>query len=120
MNKKFFDGLPKEVKGYLYKMLRRLAFEASYAFEKDDQIAREEMLKMGIKFSTFSPEEYKKCTDAVEPMGNEFIATHEKLGLPAKPFVQDMRALTEKYSTWTPEQILKRISEQPVQGIIDF
>lgn len=120
MNKKFFDGLPKEVKGYFYKKLRILAFEASYAFEKDDIIAREEMVKQGLKYGNFSPEEIKKCKEAVEPMWNEFIAKNEKLGLPAKQFVQDLRALTAKYSAWTPEQILKRIKEQPVKGIIDF
>ncbi len=120
MNKKFFDGLPKEVKGYLYKKLRILAFEAAYAFEKDDLIAREEMVKQGTKLSTLSPEDLKKSREAVEPVWDEFIANNEKLGLPAKQFVKDLRALSAKYSTWTPEQVLKKIKEEPVKGIIDF
>ena len=120
MNRKFFDGLPMDVKAFLYYQLRIGSQMASDAYEKSDKESRAEMIKAGVEYNTLSPEDTKKCKAALEPLWGEFVTQYEKMGLPAKQFVKDLRALSDKYETWTPEQILKHVTEHPVQGIINF
>jgi hypothetical protein len=77
------------------------------------------MEKAGVKTIDFSPTERKAFQDAISPVWNTFVAENEKLGLPAKKLVEDLKALSEKYSTWTPQQIIKLTMEKPISGMID-
>ncbi len=120
MNRKTFDALPNDLKRFFYNKLRQAAQMTSGAYEIADRAAREKMIEAGVERITLPPEELQKLRDAVAPLWDDFIATNEAKGLPARQFVQEMRALTAKYASWSPEQIMQEVVEHPVQGIIDF
>ncbi len=120
MNKKTFDSLPPDLKKFFYNKLRQGCQIASGAYEVSDKTAREEMIKAGVEMIKMDPAEVAKCKAAVQPLWEKFMEENEKQGLPARQLVKDIKALNEKYSTWTPEQFMKQVTEHPVQGIITF
>jgi TRAP-type C4-dicarboxylate transport system substrate-binding protein len=119
LNRKWFDALPKDLKKVFYDSMRICSQVAAMGFEATDEVARKQMEKAGVKTIDFSPTERKAFQDAISPVWNTFVAENEKLGLPAKKLVEDLKALSEKYSTWTPQQIIKLTMEKPISGMID-
>jgi TRAP-type C4-dicarboxylate transport system substrate-binding protein len=117
LNRKFFDNLPSEVKRFMYNMMRRLSQIAGNAYDNEDIINRKVIVDRGIEVIKLSPQEMAKWKHAVEPLYEEFIKENE--GLPARELVNEMRALSQKYSGWTQEQLMKEVMEHPVHGIID-
>ena len=77
------------------------------------------MKKAGVEIITMSPSELEKARKLVEPLWEEFIKKNEARGLPAKQMVEELRSLTKKYSAWSPEQLMKKVTEEPIRGIID-
>ena len=118
-NRKTFDGYPPEVKRFIYNMLRRLNQMSGNAFDEHDAISRKVIEESGVKVVRPTPEQLGHWRAAAEPMWEAFIKENEAKGLPARQLVNDLRALTAKYSSWTPEQLLKLSVENPVHGIID-
>jgi hypothetical protein len=88
-------------------------------YDYADKQALDIMKKAGIQTITLPPQELARWKAAVEPLWEEFIAKNEAKGLPAKELVKDLRALSAKYSTWTPGQIMKQVKKNPIPGIID-
>jgi hypothetical protein len=33
--------------------------------------------------------------------------------------MEDFRSLNQKYSSWTPQQFMKKVTDEPIRGIID-
>ena len=120
MNKKTFDAMPPDVKQFFYNKLRQGAQIGSGAYELADNTALEEMKANGVERIVMAPEEIEKCRKAVAPLWDEFIEENEKLGLPARQFISELRALNEKYSNRTPEELYLQVTQNPVLGIIDF
>lgn len=118
-NRKTFDSYPPEVKRFMYNMLRRLNQMSGNAFDQHDAISRKVIEESGVKVVSPTPEQLAQWKAAAEPMWETFIKENEAKGLPARQLVNDLRALTAKYSNWTPEQLLKHAAENPVRGIID-
>jgi TRAP-type C4-dicarboxylate transport system substrate-binding protein len=120
LNPKTFDRLPSDLKKVFYSCQRRMSQMAADAFEKCDVESRDnEIKKAGIKTITLPPEEHARWRAAVEPMWDEFIKENEAKGRPGRELVKDLRRLVEKYSKWRPEEMMKRVTEQPMHGIID-
>jgi TRAP-type C4-dicarboxylate transport system substrate-binding protein len=118
-NRKTFDSYPPEVKRFMYAMLRRLNQMSGNGFDEHDLLSRKVIEEKGVKVIKPSPEELAEWKAAVEPMWEEFIRENEAKGLPARQLVQDLRALTQKYASWTPEQLMQHAIDHPVRGIID-
>lgn len=72
-----------------------------------------------MKIQTLPPQEMARWQAAVDPLWQKFIDENEAAGRPAKALVADLRALSKKYAGWTPEQLMKEVTEHPVHGIID-
>lgn len=118
-NKKTFDSYPPEVKRFLYNMQRRLSMMYGIEFHRQDQLSRPILEARGIKVTKLSQQELARWKAAVEPLWEEFIKENEAKGLPARALVKDLHTLSAKYSSWTPEQFMKDVTENPVRGIID-
>ena len=118
-NRKTFDSYPPEVRRFLYNMQRRLSMMYGIEFHRQDLLSRPILEARGIKVTKLSPQETARWKAAVEPLWEEFIRENEAKGLPARALVKDLRALSEKYSSWTAEQFMKEVAENPVHGIID-
>lgn len=118
-NRKTFDSHPPEVKRFMYRMLRKLNQMSGNGFDKHDVLSRKIIEDRGVKVIKPSPEELAKWKAAVEPMWEAFIQENEAKGLPARQLVKDLRALSLKYSSWTPEQLMQESIDNPVRGIID-
>ncbi len=118
-NRKSWDAYPPEVKRFMYNMQRRLSMMYGIEFDRQDAVSRPIIEAKGIKVIKLSPEEQARWRAAAEPLWEEFIKENEAKGLPARQLVADLRALTKKYESWTPEQLMKEVTENPVRGIID-
>lgn len=119
LNRNWFDALPKDLKKVFYDSMRICSQIAAQGFEATDIVARKEMERAGVKTIDFSPTERKAFQDAINPIWDKYIAENEKLGLPARELAKDLKALSEKYSTWTPEQMMELAIEKPISGMID-
>lgn len=118
-NRKTWDNLPPEVKKYMYLKMRQLSMLYGIEFDRHDIISRQKFVDQGMRIHQLDPKEMERWRAAVEPLWEEFIQENEAKGLPARQLVADLRALVEKYETWTTEQLMKEVVENPVRGIID-
>ena len=119
-NRKTFDNLPPEVKRFMYNMMRRLSQMYGTQYDYQDALVRkQDILAKGIEVIKLPPKEMAKWKAAVESLWEEFIKENEAKGLPARELVKDLRARAQKYSTWTTDQLMKEVIENPVHGIID-
>jgi TRAP-type C4-dicarboxylate transport system substrate-binding protein len=118
-NRKSFDSWPPEVKRFMYNMQRRLSMMYGIEFYRQDQLSRQILEARGIKVIKLAPQEATRWKAAVEPLWEEFVKENEAKGLPARALVNDLRALSAKYSTWTAEQLMQDVIDHPVHGIID-
>ena len=119
LNRKTFDGLPNDLKKMFYGQLRRLSQLAAEINTPADLEGVEAMKKAGVEIITMPPAEFEKGKKMVEPLWEEFIKKNQAEGLPAKQLVDDLRSLTQKYSAWSPQQLKKKVTEEPIRGIID-
>lgn len=117
-NRKTFDNFPPEVKRFMYNMHRRVSAMYGIEYDHQDILSRKIIEDAGIKVIKLPPEEMARWKAAVEPLWEEFIQENEAKGLPARELVNDLRALSKKYSTWTPEQFMKEVTENPVPDMI--
>jgi TRAP-type C4-dicarboxylate transport system substrate-binding protein len=119
-NRKTFDNLPPEIKRFIYNMHRRLSQMYGIQYDYQDTLSRKnEIAAQGIEVIKLPPQEMERWKAAVEPLWEEFIKENEAKGLPARELVKDLRARAQKYASWTPEQLMKEVTEHPVPGIID-
>jgi TRAP-type transport system periplasmic protein len=121
LNKKTFDNLPPDLKRLFYDALRvrsQMAVRDFYVGE-NLKTGMEEIQKAGVEIITLPPEELKRWKNASQPLWDKFIAENEAKGLPAKKLVEDLKSLSEKYSTLAPDQIWEKVNKQPTHGMID-
>lgn len=118
-NRKTWESLPKPVQRYMYGMMRRLSMMYGIEFDRQDVLSRQKFVEAGMQIQVLPPAEMARWKAAVEPLWQEFIDENEAAGRPARALVADLRRLSEKYSTWTNEQLMQSVIEEPVKGIID-
>ena len=75
------------------------------------------MEKEGVTIVQASDEDLKKINELLAPMWEGFIEKNAGTSPSAEELVADLRALTEKYSALSDEEILKIKDEQPVEGL---
>lgn len=120
LNRKTFDALPQDLKRLFYNLLRIESQFFSQGFDKQNGLSRENLARKGVEVIHLEPEELERWKSAVKPIWESFVEKNEKLGLPAKKLVDSMKSLSEKYSEMGPEQLMRKVKEDPIQGIIDF
>ena len=118
-NRKTWEALPKPVQRYMYDMMRRLSMMYGIEFDRQDVLAREKFVQSGMQIQALSPAEIARWKAAVEPLWQKFIDENEAAGRPARALVADLRRLTEKYSTWTSEQLMQSVVDEPLKGLVD-
>jgi TRAP-type C4-dicarboxylate transport system substrate-binding protein len=118
LNRKTFDLLPPDLKRAFYNLQRRFTQMSGEGIDAEDAAARKLMIQSGIEVIPLSLQELERWQAALEPLWDEFIAENEALGLPARELVKELRSRSQKYSSWTPEQLMKEVIEHPVPGII--
>ena len=100
-----------------------LRLESQYwanAMDEQNAASRERNKKDGINIITLAPEEMNTWRSRIEPLWEDFVKKNEAQGLPAQKLVDDMRARTKKYSSWSMQQLREEARKNPVQGIITF
>ena len=122
LNRRTFDALPSDLRHAFYRLLRMRSQIAvqNYYSGPTHQRAFETMLASGVEVVELTAEERARWRERVAPLRQRYIARHEAEGLPAGELVERMEALASSYATLTDEQINARISQSPVQGIIDL
>lgn len=118
LNTKTFDALPKDLKRDFYLLNRKGAQVISQGYNNMDRVGLKEMKENGMEVIILDPEEQKKWKAALDPAWDQFIEKYEKEGRPARQFIGELKALTEKYRAWSPEKIMDHVTENPVHGII--
>ena len=86
--------------------------------DEENEDSRVRNRKEGINVITLAPEEMSRWRARIEPLWEDFVNKNEAKGLPAQKLVDDMRARTKKYSSWTMQQLREEAKKNPVQGII--
>ena len=56
----------------------------------------------------------------VTPLKEKYVARYELEGLPARAAVADMERLARDYADLTNQQLNERVTNLPIQGIIDL
>ena len=120
LNPKTFDALPMDLKKKLYDLLRLESQYWANAMDEQNAASRERNKKEGINIITLAPEEMNTWRSRIEPLWEDFVKKNEAQGLPAQKLVDDMRARTKKYSSWSMQQLREEARKNPVQGIITF
>ncbi len=119
VSKKFFDGLPSDLKVILYNWFQKHNQVLSQLyFDKEAARARVQMKQRGIETITLPPQEFERWKAAVLPVTDKFLKENESFG--ARPFYEDLQALRKKYSSMTPDDIMRKTIESPTPGIINF
>jgi len=121
LNKKTFDKLPPDLKIIFSNWLQKFnQIEPQIYFEREAYRSINKMKNARIEMITLPPAEIEKWKAATLPVLDKFISENESKGFPAKQFVKDMRALTEKYSAMSWNDLMMHKINNPVKGIIDF
>lgn len=118
-NRKTWESLPKPVQRYMYDMMRRLSMMYGIEFDRQDVLSRQKFVEAGMQIQVLPPAELARWKAAVEPLWQKFIDENEAAGRPARALVADLRRLSDKYSTWTNEQLMQSVLDEPVKGIDD-
>ena len=90
-----------------------------YAGPRADR-AMETILDAGVELIELSEEENQRWRQRLVPLKERFIAENEALGLPAREVVDDLEQVAAQYANMTNAEILQRVTDHPVEGIIDF
>ena len=118
-NRKFYDNLPSDLRRFLYNMDRQASQLWAKAFESESTAARETMKENGVEFITLKQSEINRIKTSIQPVWDQYSKEQEALGLPVRALLKDMKALTEKYSSWTPSRLMQDVINNPTPGIID-
>ena len=66
------------------------------------------------------PAERERWRETLQPLRDRFIAENEAEGRPASEMLQEMERLSALYSSLSREEIMARVTDNPIQGIIDL
>ena len=116
MNKRTFDKLPNDLKVVVNNWARaKSQAETQQAFLKVAVIGRGKFKKAGMKFHTLSAAEQKRWQDTYAGVTEAYLKDAEAKGLPARKMVTDIKALVEKYSNKTFNDLMSETIKKPVQ-----
>lgn len=119
MNKKTYNGLPKDLQKVVYNNNRKFAQLLSGQYETAAKSSLKLMEANKMEVITLTPKEYNRWKEAVAFIENDFVEKNEAAGRPARQMMKDLKLLVKKYEKLSPQQIWKLVSEKPIQGIND-
>ena len=121
VNKEKFQSLPKEFLKELYFNFRLAANHMCEGYTKLEDRGVEDLKKAGVEIILLDPEEKKRWVAVGDTVWEDFVQQKEKKGLPARDFVNDLRATTAKYNAMSIRQIREHVQDpkKMIRGIWD-
>lgn len=122
LNPSSFDALPDDLREQLYRLMRirsQIAAQSFYSGPPEEE-AHQTLVDEGVEIYTVSPTERENWRDRLAPLREDFIRTNEAEGLPARDMVESMESLAATYAELSSEQVMQRVTDRPVQGIIEL
>lgn len=121
INKEAFDRLPPDLKRIFYHWSQLWnQVEVNLYYENESIDAAAEMQKRGVRTVELSPQERGKWVAATQPVVDQFVATAQGKGLPAKDLLNDIQATAARYKGRSAEDITKALLDKPIPGLIAF
>ncbi|MGI6853701.1 TRAP transporter substrate-binding protein [Mesorhizobium sp. 1B3] len=118
VNRKFYEGLPDDLKQVFAKAATNATYNYEMMYTRLTERALETMRSEGVEVTEASETDLAKVNELVAPMWEAFVkANAGREGASAEELVADIRALTEKYSAMSDEQILQVKDSEPVEGL---
>ncbi len=122
LNRRTFDVLPGDLQAIFYRLLRirsQMAVQNYYSGLGHER-AMAALRESDVEIFELEGDELARWRKVVAPLKERYIAQYESEGLPARAAVDDMEMLAAEYADFTNEQINERVTNSPIQGIIDF
>jgi TRAP-type C4-dicarboxylate transport system substrate-binding protein len=122
LNRSSFDALPDDLREELYDLFRirsQIAAQRFYSGPPEVE-ARQTLRDEGIEVYEVPPGERENWRDRLAPLRDRFILSEEAEGRPAGEMVRSMETLARTYSSLSGEEIMQRVTDEPVEGIIDL
>lgn len=122
LNPSSFNALPDDLRTELYRLLRiRSQIAAQRFYSGDPEVeARQTLRDGGIEIYEVGPDERENWRDRLSTLKDEFIRAREAEGRPAGELVRSMESLARAYAPLSGDEIMRRVEDRPVQGIIDL
>lgn len=118
LNKDFYESLPDDLKKVVDAALLNAGYNYTGMYKSLTSDALEAMKAAGIVVTEISPEDRKRAMELLDPMWQGFVEKYPTShGHDAKDLIADMRALSEKYGSFTDEDIRAIKDTQPVEGL---
>ena len=122
LNRRTFDALPDDLRQTFSDLLRirsQMCAQDYYSGPIEDEAYA--TLRAGrCEILDVEPDERERWRAALQPLRDRFIADHEAEGRPATEMLEEMERLSALYSALSREEIMTRVTENPIQGIIDL
>ena len=122
LNRHSFDALPNDLRSMFYRLLRvrsQMAAQNYYSGPGHEQ-AMEALREANLEIVNLEGEELNRWREVVAPLKEKYVARYELEGLPARAAVADMERLATDYADLTNQQLNERVTNLPIQGIIDL
>lgn len=122
LNQRSFDALPDDLRQQFVDLLRirsQMCAQDYYSGPVEDEAYAE--LRAGrCEILDLEPAERERWREALQPLRDRFIVENEAEGRPASEMLQEMERLSALYSPLSREEIMARVTDNPIQGIIDL
>ena len=122
LSRRTFDALPADLQAKFYRLLRirsQLAVQNYYSGPGHER-ALTALREADVETFELEEDELARWRDRVTPLKERYIAQHEAEGLPARAVVADMEALAAEYASLSNNQFNDRVTNSPIQRIIDL
>ncbi len=103
----------------LLRIRSQMCAQDYYSGPVEDE-AYAELQAGGCEILDLELDERQRWREALQPLRDRFIAEHEAEGRPATEMLEEMERLSALYTPLSPEEIMTRVTENPIQGIIDL
>ena len=122
LNRRTFDALPDDLRRHLYALFRvrgQIAVQNYYGGQRATE-ALDEVRERGVRLLELSESDVAEWRAAVAPLSERFLEEQEAEGRPARALAADMARLASEYESLSDAELVARVRERPVQGIIDL
>ena len=122
LNRRSFDALPDDLRQTFYDLLRvrsQMCAQDYYSGPVEAEAYAD--LRAGrCEILDLEPDERERWREALQPLRARFIAENEAEGRPATEMLEELEALSALYSPLSREELMTRVTQTPIQGIIDL
>lgn len=118
VNRAFYDGLSDELKEVFDTASRNAGYNYQQMYQRLTERALETMAAEGVTVVNASEEDLARADELLAPMWDAFVERNAGgSGPSAEQLVADLRALTEKYSAMSDEEILALKDVELIEGL---